>query len=126
MSNAKSQEDHWVMSQLNKAGAEVMDPKPLFEKIGFKKPPSMEQKIQQMLSAQRIQMQEEMGIDPEEELNFEIDEDPDMLSPYEAEVLLMEEEQLDIEYHKLDQLPQKEPEPEQEPSKEGGEPELST
>lgn len=102
MDNEKA-EEHWVRSKLNEFGAEIMDPKPLFQKLGFKKPPTLEQKLQQYLAAQRQEMQEQLGYDPKEEMNFDIDDDPDMLSPYEAEVMVMEQEQLDTEAYAEDQ-----------------------
>lgn len=71
------EEEFWVKSRLDKAGAEILDPRPLFQKIGFKKPPTMEEKISRMLAQERAVMREEMqDFDPEEELNFDIDDEP--------------------------------------------------
>lgn len=79
------------MSTHDEQGRTICDPKPLKYPVGFKKPPTREQMLQNMFRAHQAQLAFDKRY--EDETNFNIDE-PDMLSPYErnAHVYDMEPE----------------------------------
>ena len=77
--------------KLDENGSEILDPKPLYQEVGFKKPPSIDQKIRQMVQAQMMQVRESMTEDEiEDENDFSDDENFDLVSPYEVEAMAEE------------------------------------
>jgi hypothetical protein len=86
----KEKKDRPIKGTLDESGAEVLDPKPMFHEIGFSKPPSIDQKIRDVVQRQMLQIREELGPETfDEENNFNIDE-IDLLTPYEQEVVVQE------------------------------------
>lgn len=64
---------------------EFPDPTPVEMPLGFKRPPSLQEEIQRLIRVQMSQLAQEDGYESFEEADdFEVDEDPDPLSPYEV------------------------------------------
>lgn len=64
---------------------EYPDPTPVEMPLGFKRPPTLQEEIQRIIRQQMSMQAEEAGFESFEEADdFEVDEDPDPLSPYEV------------------------------------------
>ena len=79
--------DQVPMGKLDAEGCEVPDPNPLFLRVGEKRPPRVNERINEVIQLQKMMMREdESDIDPDEEQDFDIpDEDPQVITPYEVE-----------------------------------------
>lgn len=64
---------------------EYPDPTPVEMPLGFKRPPTLQEEIQRLIRVQMSQAAQDSGMETFEEADdFEVDEDPDPLSPYEV------------------------------------------
>lgn len=64
---------------------EYPDPTPVEVPLGFKRPPTLQEEIQRIIRAQLSEHAQSRGFETFEEADdFNIDEDPDPLSPYEV------------------------------------------
>lgn len=90
--------------EYNELGQEVLDPQPVYYDIGFKEPPSLDEKLRsiatQIKNAARAEMEaanlsrDQVEAMITEENNFDIpDEEVDLLTPYEAQGLVTELEE---------------------------------
>lgn len=71
---------------------EYPDPTPVEMPLGFKRPPTLQEEIQRIVRIQLSQQAQAEGFETFEEANdFEMDEDPDPLSPYEVSEMAPEE-----------------------------------
>lgn len=69
---------------------EIMNPKPLLEILGLRKPLTMEQKLERLFRGPRglIQQMYDQGEETPEEMNdLDIDDDIEPLSPYEYQIM---------------------------------------
>ena len=75
---------------------EINNPKPILELLGFKKPLTMEEKLERLFRGPRglVQQMYEQGEETPEEMNdLEMNDDIEPLSPYEYQVMQEETEQ---------------------------------
>jgi hypothetical protein len=72
---------------LNDKGQEVLDPKPMYHDVGFKKAPSLEQKVRMMVAQQQAIAREQLGDDFEDENDFSDDDGHELVTAYQVEAM---------------------------------------
>lgn len=86
-----------AMYDENNPAKEILNPKPLFEALGIRKPLSMEEKLERLFRGPRglIEQMSAQGEETPEEMNdLDIEDDIEPLSPHEYKI--MQEETLKI------------------------------
>lgn len=73
------------MARLDAGGAEVLDPRPMAPPVGYKREPSLMEKVRAMVRSEQFRMAAEAaGAETFEEADdFEVGDDYDPTSPYE-------------------------------------------
>lgn len=76
-----------VISSLSPTGGEILDPTPIAPPVGFSQQPSMAEYIRDLIRSEKLaQEAAEAGMETfEESEDFDIDDDFDPTTPYEAE-----------------------------------------
>lgn len=70
---------------------EFPDPTPVEMPLGFSRPPTLQEEIQRIIRIQMSQQAQAEGFESFEEADdFDVDEDPDPLSPYEVSEMQQE------------------------------------
>ncbi len=102
----------------DKEGREIPDPRPVALPVGYKKPPTLQQQIQQMIRAEDFRRaNERQGFETEAEADdFDVGDDFDPHSPYEYGFDPAHPEKSGDP--KTEEKPQEKPEETEEPSKE--------
>lgn len=74
------------MAEYNERGQEIPDPRPVSVPAGFQRPLSLQEEIKRFVRSELSRQAEDAGQESFEEADdFEVDEDPDPLSPYELQ-----------------------------------------